>query len=171
MKDRLHALPPPPFVQRIRNETRAIENQSVQTALDAVPARDLARLRDQLTPLAKRVCTAEDRHEFTRIIQEWGMRGLPGYVPSMLMEKLYDEYRAVRSPEAGAFRRRYERLYAPWFATEPKPANPGLRAVERPRSGPATSVSEGFSDALEAALTPKDPAHRFFHRLVRTLCS
>ena len=170
MKDRLHALPPPPFVQRMKDESRAIQNESIQSALDAVPPRDLARLREQLTPLAKRICTAEDRHEFTRIIQDWGMRGLPDYAPTMLMEKLHDEYRAEREPKAGAFRRRYEHLYAPWFAPEPKPANPGLHTVER-SPGHATNFIGGVSDALESAMTPKDPVHRFVHRLIRTLCT
>jgi hypothetical protein len=89
----------------------------------------------------------------------------------MLMEKLYDEYRAEREPKAAGFRRRYEQLYAPWFAPEAKPVNPGLHVVERPRSGPAMSFTEGVSDGLEAAMTPKDPVHRFAHRLIRTFCS
>ena len=131
MEKRLHAVPPPPFVQRMKDESRAIEAESVQTALDAVPPRDLARLRQQLTPLAKRVCTAEDRHEFTRVIQEWGMRGLPDYAPTMLMEKLYDEHRAEREPQAGPLRRHFEQVYAPWFEPETKPVNPGLRIASR----------------------------------------
>src|ERR1700690_2322038 len=100
MEKRLHVVPPPPFVQRMKDQSRAIEAESVQTALDAVPPRDLERLRRQLTPLAKRPFVAEDRHEYTRIIQEWGMRGLPDYAPTMLMENLYDQHRAEREAKA-----------------------------------------------------------------------
>ena len=125
MEKRLHAVPPPPFVQRMKDESRAIEAESVQTALDAVPPRDLERLRQQLTPLAKRVCTADDRHEFTRIIHEWGMRGLPDYAPNLLWEMLYDQHRAEREAKAAPRRRelleRYPEMYAP--------LNPGLNIV------------------------------------------
>ena len=129
MRDRLHIVPKPPFVHRMKDESNAIKDASIQTAFDAVPPRDLARLRDQLTPLAKRTFTAEDRHEYTRIIQEWGMRGLPDYAPAMLMEKLYDEHKAEREAKAAPLRRQIEREYAPWFAPEPRPENPGLSIV------------------------------------------
>jgi len=128
MEKRLHALPPPPFVQRMKDESRDIYSASVQTALDAVPPRDLDRLRVQLTPLAKRVCTAEDRHEFTRIIHEWGMRGLPDYAPNLLWEMLYDQHSAEREASAAPRRRELRERYPEMYA----PVNPGFRIVGRP---------------------------------------
>jgi hypothetical protein len=158
MEKRLHVVPPPPFVQRMRDESRAIEAESVQTALDAVPPRDLERLRQQLTPLAKRICTAEDRHEFTRIIQEWGMRGLPDYAPTMLMEVLYDEHRAEREPKAGPLRRHFEQIYAPWFAPEPRPENPGLSILPPRSSREAGEHLIAYADdALHGALAGGEP--------------
>jgi hypothetical protein len=155
----------------MKEESRAHQDLCIQTALDTVPPRDLARLREQLTPLARCVFTAEDRHEYTRIVQEWGMRGLPDFAPPMLWGKLYDEYRDERQPQAAALRRHYERLYAPWFEPEARAPNPGLQIVKRTQPGPATSFIQGVSDALESAMTPKDPVHRFFYQLVQKLRS
>lgn len=165
MEKRLHAVPPPPFVQRMKDESRAIEAESVQTALDAVPPRDLERLRQQLTPLAKRICTAEDRHEFTRIIQEWGMRGLPDYAPAMLMEKLYDEHRAEREPKAGPFRRHFEQVYAPWFAPEPGPQNPGLSILPPRSSREAGERVAAYVDEVLHGGEPGRPAPTLTDRL------
>ena len=149
MKDGLHVVPPPAFVQRMRDQSRSIYSESIQTALDAVPSRDLERLRQQLAPLAKRVCTAEDRHEFTRIIQEWGMRGLPDYAPTMLMERLYDEYSAQREASAEPRRRELRERYPEMYAL----LNSGLKIVTRP--------SPSLGDQVNAWLrggTPERPA-------------
>ena len=124
----LHVVPPPPFVQRMKDEAAAFNREAIQTALDAVPPRDLERLRQQLTPLAQRPFVAEDRHEYTRIIQEWGMRGLADYVPTMLMEKLYDEHGAERDASAEPRRRDLRERYPEMYT----PLNAGLSIMGRP---------------------------------------
>ena len=151
MQDRppLDVVPQPPFVQQMKEEAAAFDREVVQTALDAVPAHDLERLRRQLTPLAQRPFVAEDRHEYTRIIQEWGMRGLPDYAPAMLMERLYDEHRAEREAKAAPRRRELRERYPEMYA----PLNPGLNFVGRP--------SPTMSDRVSAWLrggTPDRPA-------------
>ena len=145
----LQVVPPPPFVQRMKDEAAASNREATQTAIDAVPPRDLERLRQQLTPLAKRPFVAEDRHEYTRIIQEWGMRGLPDLAPTILMEALYDEHRAEREAQTAPRRRELRERYPEMYA----PLNPGLNIVGRP--------SPTLSDRVSAWLrggTPDRPA-------------
>lgn len=150
MKDGLHLVPQPIHIQRMKDDARAIYQESIETALAAVPERDLERLRRQLTPLAKRPLEAEDRHAFTRIIQEWQMRGLPDYAPTLLMEMLYDQHRAEREAFAAPRRRQLRKLYPEMY----EPLNPvGLHLAGR---SPPT-----LADKIHAWLrggTPEHPA-------------
>jgi hypothetical protein len=133
----LYVVPQPAYIQRMKDEAAAFRILCIRSALDAVPERDLERLRQQLTPLAKRPCIAEDRHEFTRIIHEWNMRGLPDFAPTMVFDLLYDEHsaerKAMNAPRRQRLRERFPEMYAA--------LDPGLHIVPRTSEEASGSIA------------------------------
>jgi len=150
MTDRLQLVPPPPFVQRIKDESRAIERASLEAAFDGVPQRDLDRLREQLSPLLNRPAVfPDDRNAITRLIQEWQMRGHPVPAFNSMYDIVWEDQRAEREAKAAPRRRELRERYAEMYA----PLNPGLNIVGRP--------SPPLADCLNAWLrggTPDRPA-------------
>jgi hypothetical protein len=107
-------------------ESDAIVRAGQIESLADIPPRDLARLQGQLTPFAQGLRQqAADRHEFTRIVQEWQMRGFDVRDLNTVYELLREDCKAQREANAAPRLRQLRQLYPEMYA----PANPGLRVV------------------------------------------
>ena len=90
--------------------------------------RDLARLQSQLTPFAQGLrYEAEARREFTRIVQEWQMRGHDVRDLNTVYELLWKDCAQQREANAAPRLRQLKQLYPEMYA----PENPRLRVVRR----------------------------------------
>jgi hypothetical protein len=136
----IHLVEVPATVQEMAEEYRAFHRASLESALEGIPDRDLDRLRQQLTPYAKRVCTPEDQRQIAKFIHEWNMRGLPQAAPPVLWELLREDHRIEREARAATVRPYYEKLFAPWFQAEETPHNPTQLRIVRLTDG---SLSPG----------------------------